>query len=112
MGMVTASATSCLVHRGGPGGGVAGVIREAGDGQPQALVAGEAADHGTGLAGGVGDGSRACFGCYGPQERSNPLSLTKHYARQGIDPGHLVRVARNFNGYAPEFREASNALET
>ena len=56
--------------------------------------------------------NRACFGCYGPQERSNPLSLTKHYARQGIDPGHLVRVARNFNGYAPEFREASNALET
>lgn len=56
--------------------------------------------------------NRDCFGCYGPKERANPLSLARHYATQGIDPGHLIRVVRNFNSYAPEFREASTAIET
>jgi coenzyme F420-reducing hydrogenase gamma subunit len=55
--------------------------------------------------------NRDCFGCYGPKERANPLSLTKHYVHSGVDQGHLIRLARNFNGYAPDFREASDALE-
>ena len=55
--------------------------------------------------------NRECFGCYGPKEQANPLSLTGHYARCGVDRDHLVRLARNFNGYAPTFREASDALE-
>jgi sulfhydrogenase subunit delta len=55
--------------------------------------------------------NRECFGCYGPKENTNPLSLTEHYAAVGVDVDHLVRLARNFNGYAPEFREAGNALE-
>jgi coenzyme F420-reducing hydrogenase gamma subunit len=49
--------------------------------------------------------NRECFGCYGPKEGSNLLSLTSHYQRQGADHAHLVRLTRNFNGYAPEFRE-------
>ena len=55
--------------------------------------------------------NRECFGCYGPKEQSNLMSLSTHYLSQGADRGHLVRLTRNFNGYAPEFREASNSLE-
>ncbi len=54
---------------------------------------------------------RECFGCYGPKERANLVSLSEHYLQTGVDPGQLIRLTRNFNGYAPEFREASEALE-
>jgi coenzyme F420-reducing hydrogenase gamma subunit len=55
--------------------------------------------------------NRECFGCYGPKEQPNLVSLTGHYASEGHDPRHLVRLTRNFNGYSPEFRDASGALE-
>lgn len=55
--------------------------------------------------------SRECFGCYGPQDRANLVSLTNHYQKHDHDRGQLVRLARNFNGYAPAFREASEAME-
>ncbi|MCA9184062.1 MAG: oxidoreductase [Pirellulaceae bacterium] len=55
--------------------------------------------------------NRECFGCYGPQQQANVPSLTHQFLRAGADRGHLVRLTRNFNGYAPEFREASNLLE-
>jgi len=54
---------------------------------------------------------RECFGCYGPKEEPNLVSLNSHYAAQGAQPDQLVRLLRNFNGYAPEFRTASDALE-
>lgn len=55
---------------------------------------------------------RECFGCYGPKEvPQNLVSLTSHYARQGADRAHLVNLTRNFNGYAKEFRSASDQLE-
>lgn len=49
--------------------------------------------------------NRECFGCFGPKEQPNLISLTSHYKSRGSDPGHLVRLTRNFNGYAPEFRD-------
>jgi coenzyme F420-reducing hydrogenase gamma subunit len=55
--------------------------------------------------------NRECFGCYGPQEQPNLVSLTSYYADRGTDREHLVRLTRNFNGYAEEFRQASNFLE-
>lgn len=55
--------------------------------------------------------NRECFGCYGPKEQSNLMSLATYSVTHGTDRGQLVRLIRNFNGYAPEFREASNALE-
>jgi len=55
--------------------------------------------------------NRECFGCYGPKEQPNPISLTSHYVGCGVDRDHLVRLVRNFNGNAPSFREASDALE-
>lgn len=54
--------------------------------------------------------NRECFGCYGPKEQPNLVSLTGMYSRHD-EPGHLLRLTRNFNGYAPEFRETSNTLE-
>jgi coenzyme F420-reducing hydrogenase gamma subunit len=54
---------------------------------------------------------RECFGCYGPKEQPNLISLTAQYRERGVSREHLVRLSRNFNGYAPEFREASEALE-
>jgi coenzyme F420-reducing hydrogenase gamma subunit len=54
---------------------------------------------------------RECFGCYGPKEQPNLVSLTGHYVEGDAERDHLIRLARNFNGYAPDFREASEALE-
>jgi coenzyme F420-reducing hydrogenase gamma subunit len=54
--------------------------------------------------------NRECFGCFGPKEEPNLVSLTTHYAAQGTDDGHLFRLARNFNGYAPEFRDAGQCI--
>jgi coenzyme F420-reducing hydrogenase gamma subunit len=56
--------------------------------------------------------NRECFGCHGPKEQPNLVSLTGFYSKRGTDSGHLVRLVRNFNGYAPEFRAASNTLES
>ena len=58
------------------------------------------------------DFCRECFGCFGPKEQPNVGSLTGHYANRGVDQQHLVRLTRNFSGYAQEFRDASNALES
>jgi coenzyme F420-reducing hydrogenase gamma subunit len=48
---------------------------------------------------------RECYGCYGPKEKPNLISLTRYYEGRGADSGHLLRLTRNFNGYAAEFRE-------
>jgi coenzyme F420-reducing hydrogenase gamma subunit len=55
--------------------------------------------------------NRECFGCYGPKEKPNLLSLTTYYREHGKPPRHLLQLVRNFNGNAPEFREAGDALE-
>ncbi|HXY36412.1 MAG TPA: oxidoreductase [Planctomycetaceae bacterium] len=54
---------------------------------------------------------RECFGCFGPKEEPNLVSLTDYYKNNGAPTGQLVRLVRNFNGYAPEFKTASDALE-
>jgi coenzyme F420-reducing hydrogenase gamma subunit len=55
--------------------------------------------------------SRECFGCYGPKEETNPVSLSTHYVSHGAPSEHVVRLLRNFNGHALDFRDASNKLE-
>jgi sulfhydrogenase subunit delta len=55
---------------------------------------------------------RECFGCYGPKEHSNPVSLSRYYVACGNPPDHVVRLLRNFNAHAPDFRAASDGLET
>jgi coenzyme F420-reducing hydrogenase gamma subunit len=55
--------------------------------------------------------NRECFGCFGPKECSNLVSLGTHYL-QDHDRDHLVRLSRNFNGYAPDFRVGNEYLES
>jgi coenzyme F420-reducing hydrogenase gamma subunit len=54
---------------------------------------------------------RECFGCYGPAEQPNLVSLTGFYAARGTPRDHLTRLTRSYNAWAPEFRAASDALE-
>jgi coenzyme F420-reducing hydrogenase gamma subunit len=54
---------------------------------------------------------RDCYGCFGPKENANVRSLTSFYASRGAPADQLVRLTRNFNAYAPEFRAGSEALE-
>jgi sulfhydrogenase subunit delta len=48
--------------------------------------------------------NRECFGCFGPKEQPNLLSLGLRYRADGHDPGHLTRLVRGLNGYSREFR--------
>ncbi|MGI9178414.1 MAG: oxidoreductase [Pirellulales bacterium] len=54
---------------------------------------------------------RECFGCFGPSESPNLVSLTGWYEGRGADRGDLVRLVRSFNGNAPAFRIESDRLE-
>lgn len=47
---------------------------------------------------------RECFGCFGPKEKPNLLSLGLRYRADGHDSRRLTRLVRGFNCYAPEFR--------
>ena len=54
---------------------------------------------------------RECFGCFGPAEAANLVSLTGFYERRGTPADSLLRLVRGINGYAPAFRAASDGLE-
>jgi sulfhydrogenase subunit delta len=54
---------------------------------------------------------RECFGCYGPAEAVNLVSLTGFYEARGTPRPELTRLVRSFNGYAPAFRAESDRLE-
>jgi coenzyme F420-reducing hydrogenase gamma subunit len=51
---------------------------------------------------------RECFGCFGPKEHANVISLGLRYRRDGHDTGHLTRLVHNFNANAPGFRNADH----
>ena len=48
---------------------------------------------------------RGCYGCYGPMETPNTVSLSKELAGLGVSERDLVRIYRTFNANADEFRE-------
>jgi sulfhydrogenase subunit delta len=50
---------------------------------------------------------RGCYGCYGPKETPNTPSLSRWFARLGVDARNLQRVYRTFNANADAFREES-----
>ncbi len=54
---------------------------------------------------------RECFGCFGPAEAANLVSLTGFYERRGTPADSLLRLVRGINGYAPAFRAAGDELE-
>jgi coenzyme F420-reducing hydrogenase gamma subunit len=55
--------------------------------------------------------NRGCYGCFGPSETANLDSLAPWWQSLGVPDDDLFRSLRTFNGYAPEFREASEAYE-
>lgn len=54
---------------------------------------------------------RECFGCFGPSEAANVVSLAGFYERRGTSRPELVRLLRSFNAAAEPFRAAGNRLE-
>lgn len=54
---------------------------------------------------------RGCFGCFGPKEAANPLSLARRWRELGRSDGEIVRALRLFTANAEAFAEAAQALE-
>jgi sulfhydrogenase subunit delta len=55
--------------------------------------------------------NRGCYGCYGPMETPNTVSLSAWLKDLGMDEKALERVYRTFNADAPAFREESERHE-
>ncbi|HEX2568785.1 MAG TPA: oxidoreductase [Polyangia bacterium] len=54
---------------------------------------------------------RGCYGCFGPMEAPNTVSLARAFESAGVVRPDLLRVFRNFNANAPAFREESKRHE-
>jgi sulfhydrogenase subunit delta len=56
--------------------------------------------------------NRGCYGCYGPMETPNTVSLSRWLERRlDVTDDQLTRSFRNFNAFAEAFREESEAHE-
>jgi coenzyme F420-reducing hydrogenase gamma subunit len=51
---------------------------------------------------------RGCYGCFGPMETPDTVSLTSRLKELGMDDRGAQRVYRTFNAAAPAFREESS----
>ncbi|HXG00307.1 MAG TPA: oxidoreductase [Bacteroidota bacterium] len=54
---------------------------------------------------------RGCYGCFGPMENPNGVSLSKRFAEAGLGHDDIVLAFRSFNAYAEPFRKVSDAYE-
>jgi coenzyme F420-reducing hydrogenase gamma subunit len=54
---------------------------------------------------------RACYGCFGPMEQPNILSLGEQFTTQGRSPREIKRMLRSFNGYLEPFKQTSDYYE-
>jgi sulfhydrogenase subunit delta len=50
---------------------------------------------------------RGCYGCFGPAESANTISLSRRLSELGVDETSLVRLYRTFNAASPEFDRES-----
>jgi sulfhydrogenase subunit delta len=50
---------------------------------------------------------RGCFGCFGPSQPPNALSLSKHFLELGLSPTRAAAKFRFITGWAGEFREVA-----
>jgi coenzyme F420-reducing hydrogenase gamma subunit len=55
--------------------------------------------------------NRGCYGCFGPSDKPNCVSLSNQYVKRGESPSHLVPILRNFNADAPAFRSEGDRLD-
>ena len=54
---------------------------------------------------------RGCYGCFGPKETPNTVSLSSWWMRLGVSRDDLVRAFRGFNAFSEAFRKESERLE-
>ena len=54
---------------------------------------------------------RACYGCFGPMEQPNIISLGNRFERLGFAPAEIKHMLRTFNGYLEPFKQASDYYE-
>ena len=54
---------------------------------------------------------RGCFGCFGPMESPNTLSLANQFRVLGQTDQQISRTFRSFNAWAWQFRKASEECE-
>ncbi|HYK93794.1 MAG TPA: oxidoreductase [Thermoplasmata archaeon] len=52
---------------------------------------------------------RGCYGCFGPQDTPNTVSMGARLHQLGMDSGAVRRFYRTFNAGAPAFRAAGDA---
>jgi len=55
--------------------------------------------------------NRGCYGCFGPMESPNMESIIHQWRELGVSEPELIRALRTYNGYAPDWRAASDELE-
>lgn len=54
---------------------------------------------------------RACFGCFGPKETPNTVSLSSKWSASGVAKDELVRLFRGYNASSEAFRKESESHE-
>jgi coenzyme F420-reducing hydrogenase gamma subunit len=52
---------------------------------------------------------RGCYGCYGPKETPNTISLSGRWSQLGAKDADIMRTFRSFNAFAEAFRKESEA---
>jgi len=53
--------------------------------------------------------ARGCYGCFGPKETPNTVSLSARWSKLGANENEIMRTFRGFNAYAEAFRKESEA---
>lgn len=54
---------------------------------------------------------RGCYGCFGPMESPNTVSLSRQFNKLGCNRQDIMLAFRGFNAYAEAFRKESDAHE-
>jgi len=55
--------------------------------------------------------ARGCYGCFGPMETPNTVSLSSWWTDLGVDEENMVRAFRGINGWSDAFKEESKRHE-
>lgn len=53
--------------------------------------------------------NRGCYGCFGPMETPNTVSLSSWFTHLGVSEVNIVRAFRGYNAFAESFRKESEA---
>jgi coenzyme F420-reducing hydrogenase gamma subunit len=53
--------------------------------------------------------TRGCYGCFGPKETPNTVSLSARWSKLGANENEIMRTFRGFNAYTEAFRKESEA---